>query len=138
MNLKNSLNLTTLILVVIVGSASFWGGMKYQQSRTPSFIGRYRDQAGGTGANSQIGIGPRRMGNGQIVGEITNVADTSITVKSNDGSSKIVLLSDKTNLNQASTAAKTDLKIGGKVAIFGTSNPDGSITGVSIQLITGQ
>ncbi len=73
-------------------------------------------------------------GGGQVLGEITSVDDKSITVKNQDGSSKIVILSDKTEINKASEAAKTDLKIGEKVSAFGTTNSDGSVTAQNIQL----
>lgn len=149
-NIKNSLNLVTIILIIIVGGVAFLGGIKYQQNKTVRlaqsqfggannpFSGRNRNQTGGTGVNpSSVGVGQRRMGNGQVVGEITDVTDNSITVKSNDGNSKIILLSDKTSFNQASTAAKTDLKVGEKVMVFGTPNSDGSVSGTNIQLNPG-
>ena len=141
-NIKNSLNLVTLVLVIVVGGAAFFGGMKYQQGKALAiginqenpFSGRNRNQTGGMGTNTQNGVGQKRMGNGQVMGEITSVADTSITVKMTDGSSKIILIGDKTSINKASTATKTDLKVGEKVAVFGTPNTDGSVSGTSIQL----
>lgn len=51
-----------------------------------------------------------------------------------DGSSKIVLFSDKTEINKAAEATKEDLKVGEKVAVFGTENSDGSVTAQNIQL----
>jgi hypothetical protein len=145
MNIKNSLNLVTLVLVIVVGGTAFFGGMKYQENKTVQamksqyatnpFSGRNRNQAGGTETNTaSTGVGQRRMGNGQVIGEITSVADNSITVKMTDGSSKIILLSDKTSINKASVATKSDLKVGEKVAAFGTPNTDGSVSGSSVQL----
>ena len=58
----------------------------------------------------------------------------SITVKLQDGQSKIIILSDTTEINQASKAAKTDLSAGKQVAVFGTENSDGSVTAQNIQL----
>lgn len=67
-------------------------------------------------------------------GEIIGADEKSITVKLQDGSSKIVLLSEKTQINKAEKATKEDLKKGEKVAVFGTENPDGSVTAQNIQL----
>ena len=149
-NIKKSLNLVTLILVVVVGSAAFFGGVKYQENKISKmnqdspfaqgnpFSGRNQmgNRNGGNQANNtqNTGVGEKRMGNGQVMGEITSVADTSITVKMTDGSSKIILIGEKTSINKASIATKTDLKVGEKVAVFGTPNTDGSVSGTSIQL----
>lgn len=41
---------------------------------------------------------------------------------------------DTLTINKATTATKSDLKTGEKVAVFGTPNSDGSVTAQSIQL----
>lgn len=51
-----------------------------------------------------------------------------------DGSSKIVLFSDFTTYNKTSEGSKSDLKVGEKIAVFGTDNSDGSVTAQSVQL----
>jgi len=51
-----------------------------------------------------------------------------------DGSSRIVIVSETTQINKAEQATKTDLKIGEKVAVFGQENSDGSVTAQNIQL----
>jgi len=137
--------ITTLVLLVVVGVGAFFGGTKYQQKKvTSQFTQR-------TGANSAIGQGMNRSagntgnttgqanrgqtaGFRQTVGEIINADDKSITVKLTDGSSKIILFSDSTVVNQTSTATKTDLKVGTKVAVMGDTNTDGSITSKTIDI----
>jgi hypothetical protein len=69
-----------------------------------------------------------------VNGEIIAADEKSITVKLQDGSSKIVLLSDKTEINKTASTTKEDLKVGEKVAAFGTENSDGSVTAQSVQL----
>jgi len=49
-------------------------------------------------------------------------------------SSKIVLLSDGTQINKAETVDKSELKSGVKVAVFGTENSDGSVTAQNVQV----
>jgi hypothetical protein len=57
-----------------------------------------------------------------------------MTVKLNDGSSKIVLLTGTTSINKAATAATSDLTVGETVSAFGTTNSDGSITATNVQI----
>lgn len=119
------------VIALAVGGAAFYGGIQYQKNQSAagrSFINGQQ----GTG---RTGTGVRRMGNGQPVsGEILNIDDTSLTVKLADGSSRIVLFTDKTIFNKTANVEKTELKIGEKVGVFGTSNTDGSVMAQSIQL----
>ena len=69
-----------------------------------------------------------------INGEIISSDETSVTIKLQDGSSKIVLLSDSTSINKAESGSKEDLKEGEKVLVLGNSNSDGSVSAQSIQL----
>jgi len=124
-----SLYLVVAILVVLVGAGAFFGGMKYQQSKQPAFL----RQMGGV-QGQRTGTGGNRMGFRPVNGEIISSDDKSITVKLQDGSSKIVLFSDSTEINKAAEATKEDLKAGEKVAVFGQENSDGTVTAQNIQL----
>ena len=117
------------ILVVLVGGGAFFAGMKYQQSKQPAFL----RQTGGV-QGQRTGTGENRMGFRPVNGEIISSDEKSITVKLQDGSSKIVLFSDSTEINKAAEATKEDLKAGEKVAVFGTENSDGTVTAQNIQL----
>lgn len=129
--MKNNNLLIAIIIAVVVGAAGFFGGMKYQESKRPTFSRQFNGQA--MGAQTGIRQG-NRNGFRPVNGEILSADDKSITVKLIDGSSKIVLLSDKTIINKADQATKSDLKTGEKVAAFGTENSDGSMTAQNIQL----
>jgi hypothetical protein len=124
--------LITLAVALVVGAGSFFGGMKYQQFRRPSQFGQFRQlgQSGRGNANLPAG----RQGFRPVAGEIISADDKSITVKMTDGSNKIVIFSDSTEINKAGTADKSELKVGETVSVFGTSNSDGSITAQNIQL----
>lgn len=123
----------TIIVVLVVGSLSFFGGMQYQKSQRTQFpfgqggVGRFQDR-NGTLPNTM------RNGGGGVLGEIIDRDENSITVKSNDGSSKIIMLTGKTTINKAANATNEDLKKGEKVMIFGSLNNDGSLTAQNIQL----
>lgn len=134
--MKNNYGVTILV-AIIVGAAAFFGGMKYQESKASSAIGgeQFGTRMKGSTEAGQPG-GQKFMTNmgGATVGEIISVDGDSVTVKMEDGSSKIVNLSDKTTISKTDTAATTDLKAGEKIAAFGESNSDGSINAQNIQL----
>ncbi len=126
-------NLFISILVLLtVAAGSFFAGMKYQENRRSALRGQFGEMAGRFGGQLQGGV--NRTGFRPVAGEIISVDDKSITVKLQDGSSKIILLSDKTEINKAEKAIKADLKAGVQVAIFGSENSDGSVTAQNIQL----
>lgn len=118
------------VITLVVGGLAFYGGIQYQKSQ--SSTGRNFMMGQNGGRNGQTGT--RRMGNGPVSGEILSVDDTSITVKLTDGSSRIILITEKTIFNKTATVEKSELKVGGKVGVFGTSNTDGSVTAQNIQL----
>lgn len=119
-----------ILLVVIAGTISFFAGMKYQQHRRPAFFRQF-----GAGQGIRSGEGQvNRFGFRQVQGEIITKDEKSITVKLQDGSSKIVFISENTQINKANKAKREDLKSGEKVAIFGQENSDGSITAQNIQI----
>ena len=125
-----------IAVALVAAGVSFVGGMKYQESKRPTF----NRQAGGSGGvfGGPGGAGGRTGGNRAgfrpVSGEILNTDDKSITVKLADGSSKIVLVNDTTQINKANIATKADLKVGEKVAVFGADNADGSVTAQNVQL----
>jgi len=130
--MKNSI-IVFAVGLIIVAAGAFFAGMKYQQNQGRSFNfaggnnnGQFRRGMGGSG---------QFAANGNIArGQIVDVSDTSMTVKLPDGSSKIIIISDKTTISKAATGSKSDLKNGETVAVFGTSNSDGSLTAQNIQL----
>ena len=128
--------LTTIGLVIVVGVASFYGGMKYQQSKGGGQLAtggnfQYRGGAGGAGQMRRGG----RMGGQFTNGTILSKDDKSITVSLFDGSgSKIVYFSSSTNIGKIAAGAASDLTVGERVMIGGTANNDGTMAAQSIQI----
>lgn len=127
--MKNKSLIIVVVGVLIVGAVAFYAGMKYQQSQRGQFFRQFSNSQGGQ--NNQM---RGRMGFRPVAGEIISKDDTSITVKLQDGSSKIILLTDGTSYNRSSEGSKTDLKAGERVAVFGMENSDGSVTAQNIEL----
>ena len=131
--------LYVVIIALVVAGAAFFGGMKFQQSKSSGNTQFRQFQRGPNGQN-----GPSRQGGGNVqgrfgggrpvMGEIISKDDNSITVKMQDSSTKIVILSNSTSINMASEGTKSDLTEGTKVGVFGNENPDGSVTAQNVQI----
>lgn len=123
------------VIVIGVGIAAFFGGMKYQESASRTTRQMSFGNGGGVRTTGMRTDGQsNRMGTRPVSGEVLSTDEDSLTVKTQDGGSKIVLYAEKTTINKASRAEKTDIKTGERVMILGTENTDGSMTAQSIQL----
>jgi hypothetical protein len=140
-NLKQIFTVSTIIIFVVAIAVGFIGGIFYQKSKMPSFARGGNFQAGGNYGNHSgnreingTGMPSQRISSKETIGEITSVDDSSVTIKTPDGSSKIVMISDSTTVNQATKVDKTNLKVGSQVSISGDQNTDGTVTGKIINL----
>jgi len=136
----NKVIMIAVVTAIAAAGAGFFGGMKYTQSKNPggSFFAN-----GGFGNMTQEQRqqfmqqrdGRRQGGQGGFAsGEIIAKDDKSITIKLSDGGSKIVLLSDSTQIGQFASGTTSDLALGKTVTISGTANQDGSVTAQMIQI----
>lgn len=119
--MKNNLILFILVLIIVAGG-SFFGGLKYQESKSPA-RGQFRQRTGVNGQNGQA-----------VRGQIIDASADSLTIKLTDGSSIIILLSTNTTIGKMTAGVKSDLKTGETISAFGTKNADGSVTAGNIQL----
>lgn len=131
--MKNNSIVIMVLIAVIFGGGGFFIGKSMAQSQATAartqLAGQFRAGVGGSGANRGAG-----MRGGQILGTILSADNNSITVQMADGSSKIVLITGTTSINQASAATMADLKVGAKVSAFGSANTDGSVTAQNVSL----
>lgn len=134
----NKAIIVPLVIFLIAAAAGFFAGTKFQSDKQAKMFQGTRFGNGNPGdMQKRDGIGNTNTQNGfggGSLGEIISADDKSITIKLQDGSSKIVLLTDSTIINKAVEAVKNDLKVGEKVSVFGAANSDGSITASSIEL----
>ncbi len=128
-----------LVIILAIGGGSFYGGIKYSQSQTAAkFANRGNGNFQPGAMNNATGTrsGTRTNGGGgMIVGEITAKDDQSITVKSRDGSSKIIFTFGSTQTTKQATGSLSDLAVGGQVSVTGSTDASGNITAKSIQIL---
>lgn len=131
---SNTIPVSTIVIIVVVGIACFLGGMKYQSTKQQTLNRQAFGGPQGGSSGMRSAMGGRAGANRPVSGEVISTDEKTVTVKMADGSSKIVLISGSTQINKASQATKTDITTGMKVAVFGTTNSDGSVTAQNIQL----
>lgn len=131
--------LTIIIATVLVaGSGAFYGGIKYAQNKSATARQVRFGQMGqptGTAFAGGAGNSNRGAGNGGFVsGEIISKDEKSITVKLQDGGSKIIFFSSGTKISQNTEGSLDDLKVGNSISANGTANQDGSVSAQLIQI----
>jgi len=147
---KNQLIAGIMITVVIAGGGAFYGGIQYEKSSlTKQGLLRQEPRTGGGpnqfgAGNRQPNQGGRQFGgpgggpNGSAgdfaTGDIIGKDDKSITIKTRDGSSKIIYFSDSTTIGKSAQGSVSDLNNGEQVLVNGKSNPDGSLSAQNIQI----
>jgi hypothetical protein len=148
----NKLIAIVVATAVVVGGGAFFGGMKYAESKNPrgqfsradfqnlqnlspeerqQWLQKLGTNAGGFRGGAS---GGQRGGGGFTAGEIIAKDDKSVTVKLQNGGSKIVFFSDSTEITKSVAGTLGDLEVGKNIIVNGTANSDGSITAQTIQL----
>ena len=126
-----------IIALIIIGGGTFYGGMKYGQSKNPlSNFSRQNSQNLSQEQRQQLfqGRTMRETGTNFLTGEVIAKDEQSLTIKMPDGGSKIIFFSDSTEISKFVNGASNDLEVGKTISVNGTTNQDGSLTAESIQL----
>jgi len=138
--------LIILLVVLVLAGGAFYGGMKYAGTKTPAFISNFGNlsaeeiqqrmqqmgQAGTLPGNP--GGGANRAGGQFLAGQILSKDENSLTLKMQDGSTKIIFFSPASEISKTAAGTADDLAAGKTVMVSGSANDDGSITAKSIQI----
>jgi hypothetical protein len=126
---------TTIIICLFVAGISFYAGLSYAKGKSVK-----NGQVNFTDNRSTGQVGAGRMmgqgkGNGSSINrEILSKDDKSITIKLNDGGSRIAFFTASTIISKTTEGTKDDLENGKQVMVFGSANSDGSINMQNVQL----
>jgi len=126
--------LPIIVTAVIVGVVCFFVGLQIGGGSGKSVA-----QSNPQGFQRGVGLGTGgRMGGlqqgGFAGGSIIAKDDKSITVSVRGGGSKIVFVSDTTEVMKSVQGTIADLATGEQVTVTGSANSDGSITAQSVQI----
>ena len=156
--MANKLITTIIAVTVVVGGGAFYGGMKYTESKSTAgqfsrgdfqnlspeerqqrFQGLGANVSGSFAVDHEGGSGFRggRFGadsSRPISGEVISQGKDSLIIKLSDGSTKIVFVSDSTEITKSVDGTINDISKGEQVFVSGDENPDGSYTAETIQL----
>jgi hypothetical protein len=121
-----------IILVVAIGG-SFFGGMKYQESKVGARFGQMQNGQI-QGQKGVVGTAMTRQKGGLIGGEILSMDEKSITLKDRSGGSKIVFFSGSTQYLKSVSGTVQDISVGSNITVTGDQNSDGSVTAKIIQI----
>jgi hypothetical protein len=136
-------NNTVIIIAIISLALGFGGGYLFKNYQVgkmrPNFGSQLPDrQRNGQELQNvqrpQNGQGPQAGFGGMVMGEIISQDENSITVKIQDGSTKIVILGDSTTYSKSQSIEKAELSTSNQVRVFGNLNSDGSVTAQNVQL----
>ena len=120
-----------ILSLVVVGGISFYGGIKYNQSKT---VAARSNRFSANIGNNFAGRTGGNMNGSVVSGEVLSKDDKSITVKTRDGGYKIVFYSSKTTVGKSVDGSIADIKVGEQVNAIGSAGQDGIISADSIQI----
>jgi len=130
-----------IVSILIVGGGAFYGGMKYGENKSASgSFSRQNFQNLSAEDRQQLfqgnaaGTFQRGMVSNSLYGEVVSSDEQSLTLKTPDGSSRIIFFSVSTEISKTAEGSITDIEIGKQITVSGDQNSDGSYTAKTIQL----
>lgn len=128
------------MVVLLIGSGTFYGGFLYGKSqlafssgfsgRNSAFPGRNTDGSARSRDGQGQAMGSRDVNRGNqdsVFGEVLSKNDTSITVKTPNGGSRIVYVSDKTSTGVSDSTALANVSVGQEIMASGAGGNEGAL-----------
>jgi len=125
-------NIIVGVAGIVLLAGGFYGGVTYTKSARPADFGT--SAMNGPMRNGGMGAGNMRTSASFITGEVISKDATSITIKMQDNSTKIILMGSSTQIMKTSSGSIQDLVTNSGVTVTGSANTDGSITAQSVQI----
>lgn len=120
-----------VVVAVLCAGVGFWTGTQYAK---PGTSNRTMFTTGGQFTGGRTSGFAGRGAGGFVSGQILTTDSGGFTIKMQDGSTKLVLLSASTTVSEMSPAPASSLKVGQQVVVSGATNSDGSVTAQMVQL----
>ena len=139
--------LVTAVIVILCSAGAFVAGVKVNGLRWSGLAGmpgESRPQMAQVG-NRLGGQNPRGAGNNlgsqvsgrmPTMGTILSIDGSSMTLQMPDGSSKIIMLSESTQVHKTSDATQDELEVGINVRVMGAEGDAGTITAQEVQIVS--
>ena len=116
------------ITIVLMGGSFYFGTSHGKTVEQATMMQARSGMGGGMSGRNRFG------GGGNVIGDVLSKDATSITVKTRDGSSKIVIYTGSTQILKTTAGAIDDVAVGSTVMVQGTQNTDGSVTATSVAI----
>lgn len=128
---------SAVIILILLACGIFYGGVVYGKSHPSN-----KQFAAGarTGAFAQGGQFAGRQGTGSTTmgvvttGQVLSFSGNNLTIKTANGSSRIILVGTSTPITRSVAGASSDVQTGSIVTVNGITNADGTLTARSVQL----
>lgn len=123
-----------MVLFILVLSASFYGGVRYASPKTTGSISQNGRLTGLPNNGQNRAVRGTETGGGFANGTVIAKDQSSITISSAQGGSKIIVYGSSTEVSHMTVGSIGDVAIGSTITAQGTTNQDGSITAASISV----
>lgn len=126
--MKNNIVVILAIVCLVLGFGGGYYFSNYQFKKLRPNFGNQIPDRQNSGQRQQPGFG------GMIMGEVVSQDEKSITIKMQDESTKMVILSESTVYSINQSTDKSEIITGDQIRVIGSANSDGSITAQNIQM----
>lgn len=126
-------NFVWVLVLLLAVALSFYGGLIY--GRGKGKVNRFSFDNMPLGERQFAGNGERNNKQGAMAnGEILSLDESGLTLKLQDGGSRLIFFSSSTEIMRYASGTVADLKVGDNLIITGEDDSTGGLTAKSIQL----